>query len=252
MTMNEYMIEFEKVAFSYQRDGRLFTDLSLTVSKGETVGLIGSNGAGKSTLLKLMVGLIQANEGNIKIVGYEMKAKNLSSIRECIGFSFQDADSQLFMTTVFEDVAFGPRNQGLSESDVTETVYHALEEVEAVELVNRPPYKLSGGEKRRVALATVLSMKPKIIVLDEPVIGLDPKSRRRLIKLLNRLEQTKVIATHDMDMALELCDRVIVMNQGKIEAIARPENIFKDKALLERCNLEQPLTMQACMRCQNR
>lgn len=250
--MSKYMIEFEKVVFSYQREDSLFTDLSLEVSKGETIGLIGSNGAGKSTLLKLMVGLNQASYGKIKIAGYEMNTKNLSRIRDCIGFSFQDADSQLFMTTVFEDVAFGPRNQGLSESDVTETVYDALEEVEAVELVNRPPYKLSGGEKRRVALATVLSMKPKIIVLDEPVIGLDPKSRRRLIKLLKRIEQTKVIATHDMDMALELCDRVIVMNQGRIEAIGKPENIFDDKALLERCSLEQPLSMQGCMRCQNR
>jgi cobalt/nickel transport system ATP-binding protein len=249
--MNKKMIELEDVSFAYQKDWPIFEGLSLQIAQGETIGLVGANGAGKSTLLKVLVGLLFVDQGRVTISDYQMSPQNLRAIRQRIGFSFQDADSQLFMTTVFEDVAFGPRNQGLSEEAVKSSVHKALDQVDAVELMHRPPYKLSGGEKRRVALATVLSMAPQIIILDEPVIGLDPKSRRHFINLLKGIDQTKIIATHDMDMALELCDRVVVMNHGKIERVGDPISIFDDRDLLERSRLEQPLTMQKCLRCQS-
>lgn len=246
------MIEIENIKFAYQQEQPIINKLSLSIHRGETIGLVGANGAGKSTLLKLLVGLNLPVHGTIQIAGIPVNKKTLDQVRKMIGFAFQDADSQLFMTTVYEDVAFGPRNLAYSELEVDALVTSALEQVDALQLATRPPYKLSGGEKRRVAIATVLSMKPEIIILDEPAIGLDPKSRRGLISLLDRLEQTKIIATHDMDMALELCDRVVVMHEGQIEMIGQPVEIFRNRKLLERCNLEQPLAMQGCSVCNGR
>ncbi len=153
------------------------------------------------------------------------------------------------MTTVYEDVAFGPRNHGLSELEVDAKVKSVLETVEAYHLKDKPPYKLSGGEKRAVTLATVLSMDPEIIVLDEPTTGLDPRGRRNLMNVLCRLKQTKVVATHDMEMALEICDRVIVMHEGKIAADGSPEAVFKNTELLKNCRLEKPYSMKNCPIC---
>jgi len=245
----ETIIAIEDITFTYQSNQPVFRGLNLTVNRHETIGLVGSNGAGKSSLLKLMVGLNEHEGGSINVDGVTLCQKTLKQVRQKVGFAFQDADSQLFMTTVYEDVAFGPRNHGLGESEVDKIVKYALNSVDALHLSNRPPYKLSGGEKRVVTLATVLSMRPEVIILDEPTTGLDPKARRNLMGLLQELPQTKIIATHDMDMALEICDRVIVMHQGEIVADGQPKEIFRNVKLLEDCHLEQPLSMQACLVC---
>lgn len=250
--MRKKILEINDISFQYPQGKTLFKDLKMHVYEGETIGLIGSNGAGKSTLLKLLVGLQMPVTGSIQVDLLELSKKSLHEIRKKIGFSFQDTDNQLFMTTVFEDVAFGPRNAGMNEKEVTVLVKKVLEQVDATHLADRPPYKLSGGEKRAVALATVLSMKPEIIVLDEPTTGLDPRARRNLIRLLRHLPQTKMIATHDMDMALELCDRVIVIHDGKVVLEGEPTEVFKDASVLNTYHLEQPLTMQGCRICSKR
>lgn len=247
--MIENIIEIKNLKFKYNVVNPLFDDISLTIKEGETIGLIGSNGAGKSTLLKLLVGLHSIEGGMIKVDGIELQNKNIQEIRKKIGFAFQDTDSQLFMTTVYEDVAFGPRNQGRSKDEVEELVFSSLRQVGGEHLINRPPYKLSGGEKRLVTLATVLSMEPKVIVLDEPTTGLDPKARRKLIQLLKLLPQTQIIATHDMDMALEICHRVFVMHEGKVVMEGNPKMVFKDSKLLDECHLELPIAMQGCEKC---
>ncbi len=249
--MKTSVVDVRQLNFGFDKGRLLFSNVDFSLFRGETVGLVGANGAGKSTLLKLLVGLHEKSSGKIQVCGVEQSKKTLSAIRRKVGFAFQDTDSQLFMTTVYEDVAFGPRNMGVSEETVHEMTQAALGAVKAEHLSQRPPYKLSGGEKRLVALATVLAMEPEIIVLDEPTTGLDPRARRNLIELLEGLSQTKLIATHDMDMALEICDRIIVLNQGEIVESGLPLEIFKNRKLMEKCHLEQPLCMQACPVCKS-
>lgn len=243
------IIEINDVSFSYEKRTKAITSLSLGIKRGKTIGLIGSNGAGKSTLLKLLVGLETPNKGSIIVDGIENNRQTLNLLRQKVGYAFQDAQSQLFMTTVYEDVAFGPRNKGCSASEIDEIVRSSLEAVDAYHLKERPPYKLSGGEKKRVALATVLSLSPEIIILDEPTTGLDPKSRRTLITILKSLKETKIIATHDMDMALMICDEVIVLHEGKLVTSGAPKEIFSNKSLLDMCDLEVPLILQNCPVC---
>ncbi len=247
--MESYILDVQNLKFGFPNAPLIFEGLTFGVRAGETIGLVGSNGAGKSTLLKLLVGLVDKQQGEIQICGINQAKKTLASIRQKVGLAFQDTDSQLFMTTVYEDVAFGPRNMDLSEEKVDSLTRKALGQVEAEHLVDRPPYTLSGGEKRQVSLATVLSMSPEIILLDEPTTGLDPRARRNLIMLMQRLSQTKIIATHDMDMALEICDQIMVLNEGHLEAMDVPQVVFKNKDLLKRCRLEQPLSMQKCPVC---
>lgn len=247
--MSRNIIEIKDLQYAYQQNEKIFQELNLRIFKGQSIGIIGSNGAGKSTLLKLLVGLLEAQKGKIIIDGIECSKRTLNQIRNKVGFAFQDAESQLFMTTVYEDVAFGPRNQGLSEKEVEALVKSSLEQVEAIHLMDRPPYKLSGGEKRCVALATVLSMKPKIIALDEPTTALDPRSRRRLIEILHTLKETKIIATHDMDMVMDICDEVIVMHEGQIIEVGHPNEVFTKQDILDKCHLEKPLRLQGCPIC---
>ena len=162
---------------------------------------------------------------------------------------FQNPDDQLFMTSVYEDVAFGPRNYKLQEEEVDLRVKEALELVGISHLYNRAPFKLSGGEKRCAAIATVLSMKPDILIMDEPTSALDPKSRRNLINILNSFKHTKIITSHDLDMVLDTCKRIIVVNDGKVIADGSVDKILTDRELLESCGLEVPLSMQRCLRC---
>jgi len=166
-----------------------------------------------------------------------------------VGMVFQDPDDQLFMPTVFDDVAFGPQNQGLAAEDVEQRVVDALERVSALELRDKPPYHLSGGEKKRVAIATVLSMLPDILVLDEPTSGLDPRARRQLMALLRAFHHTRIITTHDLDMVLDLCPRTIVLNEGRIMADGPTLEIFANDDLLAACHLEKPFAMQGCPVC---
>jgi len=186
-----------------------------------------------------------STKGEIRIGDYPLNKTNLKAVRRSVGMVFQDPDDQLFMPTVFDDVAFGPINLGLPESEVEKKVLEALETVGAVHLIHRPPYKLSGGEKRAVAIATTLATSPDILVLDEPTSNLDPVSRRRLIELLKTFEHTKIIATHDLDMALDVCERTIVMHKGEITADRTTQSVFSDDELLARSGLERPLRMQA-------
>ena len=247
--MSHHIIEADNLKFTYPDGTTGLAGLSFRITHGESVALVGANGAGKSTLLLHLNGYLFATGGSLRIGDYPLTSKNLRAIRRSVGMLFQDPDDQLFMPTVFDDVAFGPLNQGLSESEVEQKVVAALATVGVPHLIKRPPYKLSGGEKRSVAIATILSMSPDILAMDEPSSSLDPVSRRRLIELLKTFSHTKIIATHDLDMALDLCERTIVLHQGRITADGRTVDIFSDDDLLERSGLEKPLRMQGCPIC---
>jgi cobalt/nickel transport system ATP-binding protein len=242
--LSRHLVDARDVAYAYP-DGQLaLKGVSFVIDHGESVAIIGGNGAGKSTLLLHLNGVLTPFGGQVRIGDFLTTRENLAGIRRMVGMIFQDPDDQLFMPTVFDDVAFGLRNQGLADEEVSARVDAALATVAAGHLKDRPPYRLSGGEKRVVAIAGVLAMLPSLLVLDEPSSGLDPAARRRVIKLLARFEHTKVIATHDLDMVLDLCSRVLVLNQGVIEADGTPGEIFANTHLLQHCNLEPPLSYQ--------
>ncbi|WP_312648275.1 energy-coupling factor ABC transporter ATP-binding protein [Aminipila sp.] len=236
-------IEVNHLTFSYGRGKEVLSDISFTASGKESVGIIGANGVGKSTLLKLLVGLLVEYTGKIVVNGLEVKKENLPQIREKTGYVFQDADSQLFMSTVYEDVAFGPRNYGYSETEVQRRVTTALRMVHIEEMKDRQIYRLSGGQKKLASIATILSMEPDLILLDEPSIALDPKNRRNLIEILNSINSLKMIASHDLDMILDTCERTILIANGKIVKDGKTEEILTDKALLETKGLELPLCL---------
>ncbi len=247
--MSHHFIDFNNVKYSYPDGRQAVKGIAMRINHGESVGVVGTNGAGKSTLLSLVVGILFPSEGEIVIGGTPVTRKTLPHIRERVGLLFQDADDQLFMNTVYDDVAFGPRNYKLDEKEVDARVLKALEAVGAMHLKDRAPYKLSGGEKRAAAVATLLAMEPDILLMDEPTAALDPRARRRLINLLNGFTHTKVIATHDLDMVLDVCKRTIVINDGKIAADGPSADILSDDALLEQCGLERPLSLQGCPVC---
>lgn len=237
-------IEVEKISFSYPNGNPVLYDVNFTVGDGEAVGLIGANGVGKSTLLKLLVGLIDKYQGKICVDGLAVEKRNLTDIRKKAGYVFQDSDSQLFLSTVYEDVAFGPGNYGYSEEEVDRRVTEALKKVHMEELRDRQIYRMSGGQKKLASLATILSMEPQVMLLDEPSIALDPRNRRNLIHILNEIEVTKVIASHDLDMILDTCERTILLSGGRVIKDGKTEEVLKDKLLLEENGLELPLSMQ--------
>ena len=236
------MIEFRNVSFSYG-DVPVVENLSFTIQKGETVGLIGANGAGKSTIMKLMLGLLSGS-GEIKVDGLPVCKNNLAEIRKKIGFVLQDSDNQMFMPTVYEDMIFGPRNYGLSKEETENRVDAVLAQLGLQELKHRHNHKISGGEKRMAAIATILAMEPEMILMDEPSTALDPVNRRTVINTINRLPQTKLIASHDLDMILDTCQRVILLSHGTIVADGDAETILRDKALLEANRMELPFCLQ--------
>jgi cobalt/nickel transport system ATP-binding protein len=242
--MSHHLIEARDVVFAYPDGQAALRDINFVIHHGESVAIIGGNGAGKSTLLLHLNGVLRPTRGEVRIGDFPITPETLAEVRRTVGMIFQDADDQLFMPTVSDDVAFGLGHLGLSDEEIAQRVEQALATVGASHLRERPPYRLSGGEKRAVAIAGVLAMSPSILVMDEPSSGLDPAARRRLINLLAGFEHTKVIATHDLDLVLDLCTRVLVMNQGVIEADGPPADIFADGRLLERCNLEVPLSYQ--------
>ena len=236
------MIEFQNVSFSYG-DNPVVENLSFSIKKGETVGLIGANGAGKSTIMKLMLGLI-SGRGVIKVDGLPVCRENLPEIRKKIGFVLQDSDNQMFMPTVYEDMIFGPRNYGLSKEETDKRVDEILRQLGLESLKHRHNHKISGGEKRMAAIATILAMEPEMILMDEPSTALDPVNRRTVINTINRLPQTKLIASHDLDMILDTCQRVILLSHGAIVADGDAETILRDKALLESNRMELPFCLQ--------
>ena len=237
------MIEFQNVSFSYDSESPVVENLSFTIKKGEAVGLIGANGAGKSTIMKLLLGLV-SGKGQILVDELPMNKKNLPLIRQKIGFVLQDSDNQMFMPTVYEDMIFGPRNYGLSKEQAEIRVDEVLSRLGLQELKHRYNHKISGGEKRMAAIATILAMEPEMILMDEPSTALDPVNRRTVINTINALPQTKLIASHDLDMILDTCKRVILLSQGKIVADGDTETILRDRTLLEANRMELPFCLQ--------
>ncbi len=231
------------INFEYEKKKSILSDFNFNIEDGK-VGLIGSNGIGKSTILKLIVGLIEPQKGDIEICGEAVCKKNLANIRKNAGFVFQDADNQLFMPTVREDIAFGPANYGIKGEELDNIVDRVLNELGINELSDRKTTRLSGGEKKLVSIATVLALNPKLLIFDEPSIALDPGNRRKLINVLKNIDTAQIIATHDLDLVLDVCDRVVLLGNDGIMADGRPEDILYNRELLETCGLELPLCLQ--------
>lgn len=242
--MSHHIVEASDLHFAYPDGTPGLDGVSFRISHGESVALVGENGAGKSTLLLHLNGYLSAVKGTLRIGDSLVTSGNLGIVRRAVGIVFQNPDDQLFMPTVFDDVAFGPLNLGLTEAEAERKAIEALKTVGVEHLRKRPPYKLSQGEKRSVSIATVLAMSPDILVMDEPTSSLDPRSRARLIELLKTFRHTKIIATHDLDMAMDLCERTIVLHKGKVAADGPTLKLFQDEGLLHRCSLEKPLRMQ--------
>ena len=242
--MSHHIVEVKDLSYTYPDATPALDGVNFRIVHGEAVGIVGANGAGKSTLLMHLTGCLFPGRGGVHIGDHPLTRQNLKQVRGRVGMIFQDPDDQLFMPTVFDDVAFGPLNQGVEHDEIETLVDHALERVDALHLKHRPPYKLSGGEKRRVAIAAVLAMEPDILIMDEPSTGLDPKARRQLIELLKSFQHTKIIATHDLDLVLDLCERTIVLHQGRVAADGPTREIFADERLLLDNHLEKPLCMR--------
>ena len=238
--MSRLALEISDLHFTYP-DGRKALDgVTLSMRPGERLALLGPNGAGKTTLALHVNGLLRADRGAIRLGELELSDDNLLEIRRRVGLVFQNPDDQLFMPTVGEDVAFGPANLGLEGDELERRVDEALSTVEASELRARVPHHLSGGERRRASLATVLAMHPDLLALDEPAAGLDPAGRRELIETLKNLEITQLVITHDLPLALELCPRSLIMDRGRIFADGATAEIVADSELLARHRLEMP------------
>ena len=237
------MIELSNVCFSYNNEKQILSNINVTIEDNQSIGTIGANGDANSTYLKLLVGLELNYTGEINVNNLKVEKDNLVQIRKDIGYVFQDSDSQLFMPTVYEDVAFAPRNYGFSKEEIEERTIKALKSVGIEELKDKSIYKLSGGQKKLVSIATVLSLKPNTLIFDEPTVALDPKNRRRFINVINSLEGTKIITSHDLDFIYDTCSRTILLSDGKIIKDGDTKSILTNKELLENNGLELPLSM---------
>lgn len=242
--MSHIHIDVQNVSFGYESGKEILKDISFHGGENDAIGLVGANGVGKSTLLKLLVGLNTEYTGSIRVEEIPVEKDMLPQIREKIGYVFQDSDSQLFMSTAYQDIAFAPRNYGFPEEEVEKRVNYALEMTGITHLKDKQIFKMSGGEKKLVSIATILSMTPDIILMDEPSIALDPRNRRNLIHILNSFEHLKIIASHDLDMILETCNRTILMANGRIIRDGLTKDILTDQKLLEKNGLELPMCMQ--------
>ena len=241
-------LEIDNLHFAYPAARRgeaphaVLTGITFSIGESESVGLVGANGAGKSTLLKLICGLLEPLQGRIYVSGMEVRKDTLTQIRRELGYVFQDADNQLFTSTVRDDVAFAPRNYGYSREETDEAVDRALRAVRLEGLEDRPIYRLSGGEKKLASIATVLSVQNRLLLLDEPSIALDPRNRRNLIDVVNSLSCAKLIDSHDLDFIYDTCPRTILLLEGKIACMGETHDILRDKSLLEAGGLELPLS----------
>lgn len=236
------------VSFSYghqrkEKEHFALRDINFEVQEGESIGIIGSNGAGKSTLLKLLIGIEEHYTGLLQVGGIAVEKQNLAKIREKTGYVFQSSDNQLFMTTVYDDVAFAPENYGMSQEEVKKRTKEALEKVHMEELAKEKIYRLSGGQKKLAAIAAVLSMQPDMLIMDEPSAALDPKNRRNLIHVINELKITKIIASHDLDFIYDTCERTILLCEGNIAEEGKTREILHNEELLEKNGLELPLSL---------
>jgi cobalt/nickel transport system ATP-binding protein len=237
------MVEIEGLSFTYPDGTNALEGITLSIARGERVGLVGPNGAGKSTLLLHLNGLLQGT-GRLEVDGLPVLDGHLEEVRLKVGLVFQDPDDQLFMPTVFDDVAFGPLNMGLGREEVLRRVEEALREVDMGYARERSSHHLSFGERKRVCVATVLAMDPDLLALDEPTTNLDPRHRRQLIELLDGFELTMLVASHDLDAVLDLCDRVVLLDEGRVAADGPAEQLLTDRPLLRQHGLELPLSRQ--------
>jgi cobalt/nickel transport system ATP-binding protein len=247
--MSHHIVAAAQLCFSYPDGTVALRSVSFTIHHGESVAIIGANGAGKSTLLQQLNGSLTPSAGQVRIGDVPVTNATLRDVRRSVGMVFQQPDDQLFMPTVYDDVAFGPLNLGISGHDLEQRVYRALDAVSARHLAAKPPYRLSAGEKKRVAIATVLAMDPSVLVMDEPTAGLDPYARREIMRLLTAFDHTRIITSHDLDMVAEVCNRVLVLHEGEIRADGAPGDILRDTVLLAGCRLEPPLSVQSCCIC---
>ena len=233
------MIKIQQLSYSYPNGKKALDEINLMINKGEKVAIVGANGAGKSTLLNHLNGILfdSKGPGEIEIMGKRLEKKNLSVIRALVGLVFQDPNDQLFSTTVYQDVAYGPIYQGLSNDEIDDRVTRALDLVQMSGYIDRNSYHLSIGEKKRIAIATVLSMDPQILVLDEPTAGLDPRARRNFMALLGELPQTMIIASHDLDLVRNQFSRTILMNEGRIVNDDLTDRILGNEVILQQNGL---------------
>ena len=236
------MLSFENVSFSYPGGSPVLEGITFEVTDGEKVGLIGANGAGKSTLMKCVPGLLDAS-GDITVGGLKVCRENIAEIRKKVGYVLQDSDNQMFMPKVIDDMIFGPVNYGLSREEAEAQADRVLEQLDITRLRDRYNHRISGGEKRMAAIATVLAMEPDIMLMDEPSSSLDPRNRRAVINTVKGLNKTMLIASHDLDMILDTCSRVILLDCGKVIADGKAEDILRNRELLEAHSLELPLSL---------
>lgn len=242
--MHHNPISIKELSHTYPDGTQALAHIHLCIQAGERVALVGANGSGKSTLLLHLNGILLPQSGEVVVGELRVAPETLTDVRNFVGVVFQNPDDQLFMPTVWEDITFGPRNQGIHDDEIRHRVHHVMSAVglDPKEYGPRCPQNLSGGEKKRVAIAGVLAMQPQVLALDEPTAQLDPRSRRQLIHLLDHLPLTQVIATHDLDMALDLCDRTVILNRGTVVYDGPTAAVMSDSAFLEHHALEVPLS----------
>lgn len=245
----ENILNVEGLGHCYDPQLRVLSNVNFMITKGEKVGLVGANGAGKSTLLNMVAGVIVPELGQVRIMGKLLEKSSLKDIRRHLGYVFQNPEDQLFMPTVFEDLSFGLKHRGATKQEIDSSVDSILAQFGISHLKNRSNLKLSGGEKRTVALAVAMISRPELLILDEPTAALDPKARRHLISQLNQLEDTMLIASHDLDFIWDTCDKVVVLHKGSILAMDKTETVLSQEKLLEQAHLELPLRLQSCPKC---
>ena len=233
-------LELIEISYSYSDGTRALDNIGFRVESGDCLGLVGPSGAGKSTLGNCLIGACLPQSGKIFVDGMEVNRKNLAEIRKKVGYIFQNPDDQLFMPTLFDDVAFGLVERGVDGDELNERVAKALKDRGLEKLANKFPGHLSGGQKRLAALAGVLVMEPEVLILDEPSSNLDPRSRRNLINQLGELKNTRIVTGHDLEMVLDLCNRVLLLREGALVADGDPRVVLADKELMERTGLEVP------------
>lgn len=241
--MSEKSLEISGLAYAYPDGNQALYGVNISINQGERVALLGPNGAGKTTLVLHLNGIIPTMQGQVRVAGELVDSKNaesIKSVRHKVGIVFQDPDDQLFMPTVGQDVAFGPYNAGLRGLELEKAVKEALELVGMSEFIDRPPHHLSFGQRRRVAVATVLAMKPEILVMDEPSSNLDPAARRELAEIITSLDVTLLMVTHDLPFAYELCQRAVILSAGVVAADDEISSVLANKQLLNAHRLELP------------
>lgn len=237
--MSNHVIQINQLSFSYPDGRQALADVNLEINPGEKVAVVGPNGAGKSTLFLHLNGILRG-EGQVQVAGLDVDDKTLRTVRAKVGLVFQDPDDQLFSTSVFDDVAFGPLHMGLSSDEVHKRVTRALAAVGMTGHEELMPHHMSLGERKRIAIATVLAMDPEILVLDEPSAGLDPRARRNLIRLLRDLPQTMMVSSHDMRLVWDLCPRTVILDGGQLAADGLTVDLLQNETLMEHHGLEIP------------